>query len=216
MSLIKRIIRKIIREKKEPPHYLQYIENNGSILRPSFSARLDKPAAGKKYIHLGKGSILSCNIVFESSEGSVNIGNECVIENSTFISRDNITIEDHVLMGWGCTICDHSFHSLDYRDRRDDYKNMYEDAKNNRGLNVSKNWDSVDSKPVRICTDAWIGMNCLIMQGITIGKGAIVGANSVVRKNVPDYTIVAGNPAEVIAKLPVPKTKIKKEENESI
>ncbi len=45
-------------------------------------------------------------------------------------------------------------------------------------------------------------MNCIILKGVTIGKGAIVGAGSVVTKDVPAWTLVAGNPARVIKDLP--------------
>ncbi|MGX7417321.1 CatB-related O-acetyltransferase [Carnobacterium gallinarum] len=51
-----------------------------------------------------------------------------------------------------------------------------------------------------IKSDAWIGMNAMIMPGITIGEGAIIAAGSVVTKNVPPYTIVGGNPATSIKK----------------
>ncbi|WP_312148068.1 CatB-related O-acetyltransferase [Paenibacillus odorifer] len=49
-----------------------------------------------------------------------------------------------------------------------------------------------------IASDAWIGMNAMIMPGVKIGEGAIVAAGSVVVKDVPPYTIVGGNPAKVI------------------
>lgn len=51
-----------------------------------------------------------------------------------------------------------------------------------------------------IGNDVWIGMNCLIMPGVQIGDGAIIGANSVVAKNVEPYEIVAGNPIKKIRK----------------
>ena len=49
--------------------------------------------------------------------------------------------------------------------------------------------------------DAWIGMNVLILKGVTIGQGAIVGAGSVVTRDVPEWTVVAGNPAKVVKRL---------------
>lgn len=49
-------------------------------------------------------------------------------------------------------------------------------------------------------SDAWIGMNAMIMPGVTIGEGAIVAAGSVVAKDVPPYTIVGGNPAKEMKK----------------
>lgn len=52
--------------------------------------------------------------------------------------------------------------------------------------------------PVEIGDDVWIGTRAVILPGVRVGKGAIIGAGAVVTKNVPDYTIVAGNPARVI------------------
>lgn len=54
-----------------------------------------------------------------------------------------------------------------------------------------------DIRSVRICRYAWIGNGAQIMKGVTIGEGAIVGANSVVISDVPEYSIAMGNPAEV-------------------
>jgi acetyltransferase-like isoleucine patch superfamily enzyme len=51
---------------------------------------------------------------------------------------------------------------------------------------------------VTIKNDVWIGANCVIMPGVTIGNGAIVGSGAVVTKDVPDYAIVAGVPAKII------------------
>lgn len=54
-----------------------------------------------------------------------------------------------------------------------------------------------DVRPVRICRDAWIGNGSHIMKGVTIGEGAIIGANSVVITDIPPYSLALGNPAEV-------------------
>lgn len=56
-------------------------------------------------------------------------------------------------------------------------------------------------KDVRVKKGAWIGANSTILPGVTIGKYAIVGAGSVVTKDVPDYAVVAGNPAKLIRML---------------
>lgn len=55
-------------------------------------------------------------------------------------------------------------------------------------------------KPVRICRYAWIGQGSYIMKGVTVGEGAVVGANSVVVTDVPPYSVVMGNPARVVVK----------------
>ncbi|MDH4236354.1 MAG: hypothetical protein OEV17_03815 [Nitrospira sp.] len=54
---------------------------------------------------------------------------------------------------------------------------------------------------VDIHDKAWIGLDAIILKGVTIGEGAIVGAGSVVSKDVPPFTIVAGNPARVVREL---------------
>ena len=60
-------------------------------------------------------------------------------------------------------------------------------------------------KPVKICKGAWIGANATILPGITVGKYAIVGAGSVVTRDVYDYEVVAGNPARGIKDLDMNK-----------
>lgn len=54
-------------------------------------------------------------------------------------------------------------------------------------------------KPVIIKDNVWVGMNSIIMPGVTIGEGAIIAAGSVVTKNVKNYDIVGGNPAQKIS-----------------
>lgn len=56
------------------------------------------------------------------------------------------------------------------------------------------------AKSVVIEDDVWVGLNAIVLPGVTIGRGAIVGAGSVVTKNVPPYSIVAGSPAKIIKK----------------
>lgn len=56
-------------------------------------------------------------------------------------------------------------------------------------------------KEIHVGQDCWIGGNAMILPGVTIGRGCVVGAGSVVTKNVPDFTVVAGNPARAIRKI---------------
>ena len=55
-----------------------------------------------------------------------------------------------------------------------------------------------ESLPVDIGCDAWIGANCVILPGVSIGEGAVIGAGAVVTKDVPSYAIAVGNPARVV------------------
>lgn len=60
-------------------------------------------------------------------------------------------------------------------------------------------------KPVHIKRGAWIASGSIILPGVSIGKGSIVAAGSVVNRNIPDFSIAAGNPARVVSKLEKPK-----------
>ncbi|MBE6037126.1 MAG: acyltransferase [Clostridiales bacterium] len=55
-----------------------------------------------------------------------------------------------------------------------------------------------EEKPVRIGNDVWLGARVIVLPGVTIGDGAVIGAGSVVTKDVPPYCVAAGNPARVI------------------
>ncbi|MDE6415935.1 MAG: acyltransferase [Duncaniella sp.] len=57
---------------------------------------------------------------------------------------------------------------------------------------------SEDKKPVTIEDDVWLGTNAIILPGVTVARGTIVGAGSVVTKNFPEYSIIGGNPARLI------------------
>ncbi len=67
-----------------------------------------------------------------------------------------------------------------------------------------KNWDDIAIKPVHVCSRVWIGFNAIVLKGVTLGEGCVVGAGAVVTKDVPPYTVVAGNPARIIKQLERP------------
>jgi virginiamycin A acetyltransferase len=58
--------------------------------------------------------------------------------------------------------------------------------------------DIVSKGPIQCGHDVWIGANSIVLSGVNIGNGAVIGAGSVVTKDVPDYAIVAGNPAQIL------------------
>jgi acetyltransferase-like isoleucine patch superfamily enzyme len=62
-------------------------------------------------------------------------------------------------------------------------------------------------KPITVGEDCWFGGNCIVLLGVTIGRGVTVGAGSVVTKDVPDFVVVAGNPARILRKIDVSKSK---------
>ena len=145
--------------------------------------------------------MLDCQVNFESAEGEVVIGNRVYIGSSTIISRSRVEFGDNIFVAWGTYFYDHDSHPVDHLERRKDIMQQLQDFRGGRDFRLNKNWEHVNSKPIRVCSDAWIGMNCIILKGVTIGEGAIVAAGSVVTKDVSPWTIVAGNPAVVVKQL---------------
>lgn len=90
----------------------------------------------------------------------------------------NVQIGAYVMIGPNCMIAgaNHSYETLD----------------------IPMRFQGGNSKGILIEEDVWIGANCVILDGITIGKGSVIGAGSIVTKNIPPYSIVIGNPAKII------------------
>ncbi|MDR0606481.1 MAG: acyltransferase [Bacteroidales bacterium] len=199
MEIIKKYIKYILRQyfiKKSK----KYITTGNSILLNEF--RVINVIGTSKKVFIGNDCMLDCKIIFESAEGYVSIGDRVFIGSSTIICRNNIVFENDIFVAWGTYFYDHDSHSLDYQERQKDLIRQLEDYRANRNFIESKDWSVVNSQPIKICSHAWIGMNCIILKGVTIGEGAIVGAGSIVTHNVPAWTVVAGNPAKVVKKIP--------------
>ena len=155
-----------------------------------------------KRIFIDEESMIGCNFIFESDSGVIKIGKRTFINAGTnIISINEIEIGDDVTIGWNIYIYDHDSHSLDYRFRKDDIERQREDFYANRNFIFSKDWSTVKSAPVKICNKVWIGFNAIILKGVTIGEGAIVAGGAVVTKDVPAWTVVAGNPATIVKKI---------------
>ncbi len=141
---------------------------------------------------VGSDSIVKSQIYFERPNGVVKIGNRSFIGKGLISVADQVVIGDDVMISWGVTIADHNSHSLRFSERSEDILSW----KLNR-----KDWQSVKISRLTICDKSWIGFNSILLKGITVGEGAIVGAGSVVTKDVPPWTIVAGNPAKIIREI---------------
>jgi acetyltransferase-like isoleucine patch superfamily enzyme len=153
-----------------------------------------KQVAGNR-LSIGEDSVIHANIYFEDQGGEIRIGSRTYIGRSDLVCYRNLVIGDDVIMSWGITVTDHDSHSLDWEHRRGD---LLEWSKG------KKNWEHIAHAPVFISDKAWIGFNVSILKGVTVGEGAVIGACSVVTRDVPPYTVVAGNPARSIRELTPP------------
>jgi galactoside O-acetyltransferase len=179
-----------------------YLVAGNSHFFENFRLTIGKPIENKIYLKVGNDSILDCNVTFESETGEVSVGDRCFIGASNIICKSKIEFGDNVFVAWGSYFYDHDSHSIDYRERENDITMQLQDYRAGRNFIENKNWAVVNTVPIKICSNAWIGMNCTILKGVTIGVGAIVGAGSVVTKDVADWTIVGGNPAKIIKEIP--------------
>jgi acetyltransferase-like isoleucine patch superfamily enzyme len=119
---------------------------------------------------------------FVEIQKNVTVGRNCKIQSHSFLC-EGVTIEDEVFVGHGVMFIN------------DRYPRS---ATESGALQTEADWKVV---PTVIKKGASIGSNATILCGVTVGEGAIVGAGSVVTKDVPPGVIVAGNPAKVIRKI---------------
>jgi acetyltransferase-like isoleucine patch superfamily enzyme len=146
-------------------------------------------------IVVGKSSFIIGELLVFAYGGFIKIGEYSFVGEGTRIwSGENITIGNNVLISHNCNIVDTNSHEIDYLERAKGYKDLRE-----VGYPILKG--SIQTSEVIIEDYAWISFNTTILKGVTIGKGAIIGANSVVTEDIPPFTLSIGNPAKVIKNL---------------
>ena len=163
-----------------------FIFKNARLIRFPFRVR------GKQYIKIGKGfttgfncRIDALNINNLGEKYLIEIGENVEINDEVHIgATEKIIIEDNVLIASKVYISDHNHGS---------YKGDEQDSP----MSIPKG-RKIYSSPIRIEKNVWIGELCCILQGVTIGEGSIIGAMSVVTKDIPPYTIAVGSPAKLI------------------
>ncbi len=193
---IKNRLRQILKPP-QPPTNTQYFSLGKNSTFNSKSIFVRNPIPNHKFLSIGEDCEISGKFIFEINNGKIKIGNRTFIGGGKFICIDEINIGDDVMFSWGCTIMDNNAHSLISEERKNDVLDWKKGLQENK-IGKYKDWSNVKRAPIHIKNKAWIGFNCIILKGVTIGEGAIVAAGSVVTKNVPDYAVVAGNPAKII------------------
>jgi acetyltransferase-like isoleucine patch superfamily enzyme len=116
-------------------------------------------------------------------EARITIGQECFLNRGTMLAASSlIEIGDHVMFANGCFVGDAAH-------RHDD-------------PNVPVTRQGFEpGRPVKIGSNVWFGVNCAVTGGVEIGDRAVIGANSVVTRDIPAGTVAAGAPAKVIKEI---------------
>lgn len=136
---------------------------------------------GTGNIHIGRGTRIGRNVFFETyDKAAIVIGRGVTINDGVLIAaHSGVDIADMVMVG-------------EYTSIRDANHGM------RKGEYVR--WQAHECAPVRIGRDVWIGRGVIVAKGVALEDGAVVGANSMVNKDVPENTIVAGAPAKPVGK----------------
>ena len=155
---------------------------------------------GKKYIKYGKNFTtgVGCRIeaynfnnrISDGKNPQLIIGNNVQINDYVHLScAKSVIIEDNVLIASKVYVSD--LNHGNYSSLKNPEHSCPDEIVKER---------KIFTKPVKICQNTWLGENVAVLSGVTIGKNSIIGANSVVSKNIPENCIAVGNPAKVIKK----------------
>ena len=115
----------------------------------------------------------------------IRLGDRVGLSSCTIVAGNSIEIGEDTILGAGSMILDNDFHIPGHG-----FSWLTEYSKN--------------SKPVKIGRGCFIGARSIILKGVTLGDRVVIGAGSVVTKDVPAYSVAAGNPARVVRTLPKP------------
>lgn len=128
------------------------------------------------------GVIQPCVFSITTRNANLIIGNNVGISGSTIYATSCVRIGDNVLIGSGCLITDSDSHPIDPMERLKDSDNQI----------LTRN------APICIENNVFIGARSIVLKGVRIGENSVIGAGSVVTKDIPANCIAAGNPAKII------------------
>ena len=159
------------------------------------NGRCTNASGNSKKINIGGNSLIMGSI-YVSRNGEISVGDHFYLGRNSFIgSEKSIKIGQCVIVSNDVRIYDNNNHPTSPKER--------ERMSLNGFSNDNWGWHHSDSAPVVIEDNVWIGQYSTVLKGVTVGRGSIIATRAVVTKDVPPYTIVAGNPAKVVKKLEV-------------
>lgn len=165
-----------------------------SHARLGTSARIRNVFGASERILVGANSYVAGELLVFRHGGAIAIGEWCYIGEDTRIwSAERISIGSRVLISHNVNIFDSLTHPINPSERHAQTRAILTTG-HPRAVEL-------EARPVVLEDDCWIGAGAIVLRGVRIGQGAIIGAGSVVTRDVPAYAIVGGNPAEVIREL---------------
>lgn len=144
---------------------------------------------------IGEGASAYLGTMFDiGANGRVSIGDYTLLNGARIVCDAEIIIEDYVLVSWNVLLMDSYRAPVDPDARRELVKRL-------PGSPLRRFDPYGPAQPIRIGRAAWLGFDCCVLPGVTVGEGAVVGARSIVSSDVEPYSIVAGNPARLVRRL---------------
>jgi acetyltransferase-like isoleucine patch superfamily enzyme len=126
--------------------------------------------------------------------GRIAIGDQCYLTNVILMCESEIRVGNRVMIGWNTALADSDFHPIDPALR-------IKDAMHLSPAQAPATRPPIETKPIVIEDEVWIGPMVTILKGVTIGAGAFIEPGSMITRDVPAATRVGGNPAVVIGKI---------------
>ena len=150
-------------------------------------------------LRMGRGSRIRCNVRIDVFPyNNFYIGERSIVEDFTVINNGvgEVLIGDNTIVGIGNVVIG----PVEIGNNVMLAQNIVVSALNHNysNIDISPKEQGVDCRRIIIADNVWIGANSVITPGVSIGKHAVIGAGSVVTKNVPAYSVVVGSPAKVI------------------
>jgi acetyltransferase-like isoleucine patch superfamily enzyme len=178
----------------------QYIPNyrssyTGSDVLFEHTAEIHNMQSDSTKIEIGENTQIAGILLIFPYGGDIKIGRNCYIgDHSRIWSGEEVVIGNDVFISHNVNVMDTNSHETDAYERALSYQKLFKNG-------YQKSKGKVETAKVKISDHVWIGFNSIILKGVTVGEGAIIGAGSVITKDVPSYTLVAGNPAKIIKQL---------------
>lgn len=142
---------------------------------------LDAKGENNRGIMVGDNAIVGRNTILSCKEGSIVLGDYANISsNCSLLSETKIIIGRHSFLAGHCYLVAGGNHSFERRD----IPIMFQPSQDRGGIDIGE--------------DCWLGASVTVLDGISLGKGCVIGAGTVLTKSFPEYSIVVGNPGRKV------------------